>query len=235
MLNFKAMIFGVASVLLGGAAALAQPAAPSNLVAQAVRSDRVNLLFQDNSNNETGFEIEARASANPTFSSVGTVGPNVTALSVTTLNPGTTYLFRVRAVNGAGNSAYSNVASATTLTSDGPCVASPNAMCLNSDRFRVQALFLTGAGQGGEARMVKLTADSGYSWFFDSDNIEGVIKVLNGCGVNSRYWVFAAGLTNVKVLLTVTDSATASTTTYFNPQGVPFQPLQDTGAFSTCP
>lgn len=235
MMNFKAVVFGVTSALLGSAALLAQPAIPSNVVAQAVRSDRVNILFQDNSNNETAFEIEARAASSADFSSVGTVGPNVTALAVTTLNPGTTYFFRVRAVNGGGNSGYSNAATATTLSGDSPCVPDPNAMCLNGDRFRVQALFLTPVGQSGEARLVKLTSDSGYLWFFNSENIEAVVKALNGCAVNNRYWFFAGGLTDVRVMLSVTDTVSGTTATYLNPQGAAFQPIQDTSAFSTCP
>ena len=36
-------------------------------------------------------------------------------------------------------------------------------------------------------------------WFFQAENVEAVVKVLNGCGINDRYWVFAGGLTDVKV------------------------------------
>ena len=61
-----------------------------------------------------------------------------------------------------------------------------------------------------------------------------VVKAVTGCSLNSRYWVFAGGLTNVSVVTTVTDTQTGSVKTYSNPQGAPFQPIQDTGAFS-CP
>ena len=57
---------------------------------------------------------------------------------------------------------------------------------------------------------MKLTDDSGYLWFFDADNIELIVKVLDGCGVNNRYWVFAGGLTNVEVDIIVTDTPRAS-------------------------
>jgi len=235
MSSFRAMIIGLISILLPAAAALAQPAAPSNLAAQAVRSDRVNLLFQDNSGNETQFDVEARPASSATFTSVGSIGPNVTALAVNTLVQGTTYFFRVRAVGPGGNSAYSNVASATTLNNDSPCTPTATAMCLNGSRFRVQALFLTPSGQNGEASTVKLTDDSGYFWFFAASNIEAVVKVLNGCGLNTRYWVFAGGLTNVRVMMTVTDTNASVSATYVTPQGPAFQPIQDTGAFGTCP
>jgi hypothetical protein len=88
---------------------------------------------------------------------------------------------------------------------------------------------LSGAGQA-----VALTSDAGYFTFFDSANVEVLVKVLNGCGLNSRYWIFAAGLTDVNVILTVTDTQTGSVQTYTNPQGTPFQPIQDTNAFATC-
>ena len=33
-----------------------------------------------------------------------------------------------------------------------------------------------------------------------------LIKVINGCGLNQRYWVYAAATTDVEYQLTVTDS-----------------------------
>ena len=62
-----------------------------------------------------------------------------------------------------------------------------------------------------------------------------VIKVLNACPLNQRYWVFAGGLTDVKVVVTVRDSQTGKIVTYINPSGTKFQPIQDTSAFATCP
>jgi len=62
-----------------------------------------------------------------------------------------------------------------------------------------------------------------------------VIKVLNACGFNSRYWTFAGGLTDVNVVMTVTDTQTGAITIYTNPQAISFQPIQDTDAFATCP
>ena len=80
-----------------------------------------------------------------------------------------------------------------------------------------------------------LTGDTGAFWFFSPGNVEVVIKVLNGCELNSRYWTFAGGLTDVSVILTVTDTHTGIIQTYSNPQGTPFGPIQDTSAFATCP
>ena len=95
-------------------AASGVPAAPSSLSASAVSSSQINLAWVDASSNETGFKIErAPASAGP-WTQIATVGANVTSYSNTGLLPLTTYFYRVRATNAAGDSAYSNTASATT-------------------------------------------------------------------------------------------------------------------------
>jgi hypothetical protein len=108
-------------------------------------------------------------------------------------------------------------------------------LCLQDGRFQVTATYNTGTGISGNAVTVPLTSDTGYLWFFGATNVEAVVKVIDGCGLNNRYWVFAGGLTNVRVVLTVRDTATGAVKTYTNPQGKAFQPVQDTGAFATCP
>ncbi len=77
--------------------------------------------------------------------------------------------------------------------------------------------------------------NAGAFWFFDPQSIEVVFKILDGCATNGHAWVFAGGLTNVGVTLTVTDTKTGAARIYTNPAGSAFQPIQDTAAFSTCP
>jgi hypothetical protein len=117
----------------------------------------------------------------------------------------------------------------------GICVPNATTLCLSGGRFRVQATFASPQGQAGIATAVSETSDTGTFWFFTPNNLEAIVKVVNGCTFNQRYWVFAAGLTNVAVTVTVTDTATGSVRTYTNPQGTPFAPIQDTSAFATCP
>ena len=119
--------------------------------------------------------------------------------------------------------------------SDEACVANATTLCLKDSRYKVQAQWFTRDGASGAGQVIPLTSDTGAFWFFSSSNVEMVIKVLNGCGLNSRYWTFAGGLTDVNVILTVTDTQTGAVKTYINPQGTPFQPIQDTSAFATCP
>lgn len=108
------------------------------------------------------------------------------------------------------------------------------AALLQGSRFAVSAAFSSAVGDG-DARPVTLTSDTAYFWFFQDSNVELVVKVLNGCGTNNRYWVFLAGLTNVEVEITVTDTANGESRVYTSPQGATFTPELDTQAFATCP
>jgi hypothetical protein len=110
-------------------------------------------------------------------------------------------------------------------------------LCLGNSRFWVTADWAT-TTSSGHGTAVPLTPDTGYFWFFGSSNVEMVVKALDGCGITGHKWVFAGGLTNVHVTMTVTDlqtGASKAVKTYINPQGTAFQPIQDTGAFATCP
>jgi len=118
---------------------------------------------------------------------------------------------------------------------NGACVANATTLCLNDDRFRVEVGWRTAQGATGKGTGVEVTPETGLFWFFNEANTEMVIKVLDGCGSNGSYWVFSAGLTNVEVDITVTDTSSGVGKTYRNPQGTAFQPIQDTSAFSTCP
>ena len=213
------------------------PTAPSNLVATPTSSTRVDLTWQDHSNNETEFRVEMKGGpAAPSFTDIGSVPANNVGVSVSGLDPSTSYDFRVRARNASGNSGYSNTASATTFGgSTGPCVANSTTLCLNGGRFQVRGTYRTSQPASGQAQVVSLTSETGYLWFFNSVNVEAVVKVINACGFGNRYWVFAGGLTDVEVILTVTDTQTGAVKTYTNPLGTKFAPVQDTNAFATCP
>ena len=91
------------------------PAAPSDLTATAVSRNRIDLAWTDNSSNETGFRIE-RSTDGTSFSSIASVGPNVQTYRNTGLQRNRTYWYRVWANGSAGNSGYSNVATAATLS-----------------------------------------------------------------------------------------------------------------------
>lgn len=92
------------------------PLAPSGLTATAVSSTQIDLFWKDNSSNETGFKIERKAGATGSFVQVATPGATETRYSDKALPTNQTYTYRIRAANSGGNSATSNEAAATLLS-----------------------------------------------------------------------------------------------------------------------
>jgi hypothetical protein len=85
------------------------PNAPSNLTPTAVPMTTINLSWDDNSSNETWFKVERSIEGGAWTQIATTTSPSY---SNTGCTPGTYYMYRVRAYNTVGNSAYSNVVEA---------------------------------------------------------------------------------------------------------------------------
>jgi streptogramin lyase len=115
-----------------------------------------------------------------------------------------------------------------------PCPPDPRSLCLSGGRFQATATYRNPLGSGAAAAH-GLSDSSGFFTFDNPDSVELVVKVLNACSFTPNIWVFAAGLTNQEVLLTVTDTKTRDVQTYSNPLGTTFVTVTDTTAFSTCP
>ncbi len=116
------------------------------------------------------------------------------------------------------------------------CTPGPQSLCLNGGRFRVETQWRTFEGLEGSGQAVEITSDTGYFWFFEPDNVEVVVKVLDACVAPwDRFWVFAGGLTNLEVTLRVIDTVSGEVREYHNPLGTVFRPIRDTQAFATCP
>lgn len=114
------------------------------------------------------------------------------------------------------------------------CFAGPTTLCLNDGRFLVRLGWQSPFGDGlGHA--IRETDDSGTFWFFRPSNLELLVKVLDGCGVNGHYWVFFSATTDVAFALTVTDTRTGESRTYENELGMDAEPKLDTAAFAACP
>ncbi len=90
------------------------PIAPSNATATSISTSQINVAWSDNSTDETGFLVERATVATGPFTQVASLSNNATTFSAMGLSASTTYYFRVRAFNSAGNSNYTNVANATT-------------------------------------------------------------------------------------------------------------------------
>ena len=93
--------------LFGPNAALVRP--PASLTASAVSHDQIDLTWQDNAPNETGFELY-RSTPDPSgpFTRQATTGSSVTNYSDAGLTPKTQYCYKVRAFKTSGpNTSYS--------------------------------------------------------------------------------------------------------------------------------
>ncbi|MEM6705865.1 MAG: hypothetical protein AAF690_24330 [Acidobacteriota bacterium] len=145
-----------------------------------------------------------------------------------------------RAASGAVPRPASKETSSATLhtlsdrAAKAQCADANDALCLNQSRFRTTVRYTTSSGQTGAGQAIPLSADSGYFWFFDSGNVEILVKVLDACGFNQRFWVFAAGLTDLAIELEVEDTDTGQVRRYTSSVGEGFGPVIDTSAFATC-
>ncbi len=98
----------------GGGDGVSVLQAPSSLGIGVVGSSAVGLNWIDNSSDESEFKIESSLDG-VKFNQVSTAPSGSTRAVVMALQAATQYWFRVRASNGNGNSAYSNIVMATTM------------------------------------------------------------------------------------------------------------------------
>ncbi len=115
------------------------------------------------------------------------------------------------------------------------CTPTATSHCLQGGRFRVEATWDADGSSGAGQAVAGASPTAGLLWFFSPDNWELMVKVLDGCAVNQRYWVFAAGTTNVHYVLTVTDTRTGKVARYENPAGRAAAATTDVDAFDGCP
>ncbi len=115
----------------------------------------------------------------------------------------------------------------TELPPPPPCPAP----CLNG-RFSVRATYALQNGNSGTMGHNVLSANNAAFYFQDNTNLELFVKMLNACGANGTYWVFASGLTNQGIEVTIEDSLSDRTLTISNPLGRLFPSFVSTTANS---
>lgn len=90
-----------------------EPGVPTNLVATAVSSTQIDLVWMDNSTDEKGFYVYRRNGGS--YRRIAALDPNTTSYNNTGLSPGTIYWYKITAYGDAGESGSSNEASAKTM------------------------------------------------------------------------------------------------------------------------
>ena len=139
---------------------------------------------------------------------------------------------------------YSNVEAFADCDDPQPasCESSDGIVCLGDGRFRASMEWTDFSGGTGDAEQVTLSraglaksGDAGVFSFFTNENWDLVLKVLDGCELNGRYWVFSVATTDVQYELKITDTETGEVWTSFNPLGQNAPAVVDPEAFPTCP
>ncbi len=98
----------------------------------------------------------------------------------------------------------------------GPCVSGPTTLCIDDHsgdkRFKVEVHYQSALNGGisGDGSALPLSSlgvtKGGLFTFFGGDNPELMVKVVNGCGLNNHFWLYASGVTNLGLTVTVTDT-----------------------------
>jgi len=162
-------------------------------------------------------DVEHGVSAIPTLGVAGgTVSPGsdyVVIVTPTAAQVGR-YNFACTHVCGVGHGGMHGAIEVEAGTAD------PTVLTLGAGRFEVRVAWSSSSlGTTGEGQAISLTADTGAFWFFQPTNVELVVKILDGRGINGHFWIFYGALSNVEYTITVTDTVTGAVREYHNPEG----------------
>lgn len=129
-------------------------------------------------------------------------------------------------------SPFSGVTLVVTLTPAGACVPTAERLCLLGNRFQVDVAWTDqhNGGAQGTGKAIPSTDQTGYFWFFNAENTELVVKMVDGRGLNNHFWFFRGGLSDVDYTIRVTDTTTGAQRTYRNPPNS-LTSAADTSAF----
>lgn len=116
---------------------------------------------------------------------------------------------------------------ASELLPRGTCLTDGTSLCVLGGQFRIEVEWRDFEGRAGVGTAEQLTSESGHFWFFYPQNIELVVKVLDGRPVNGHFWLFYASLSNVGFTVRVFDGSGQLLKTYTNPPGT-FASVADT-------
>jgi predicted esterase len=117
------------------------------------------------------------------------------------------------------------------------CQESSERLCLHDGRFAVTVEWLDHEQRSGTGQALPdlKTEESGIFWFFTESNWELLVKVIDACSFNGRFWVISAATTDVGYRMTVQDLVGDQVAIYENDVGVRAPALLDLATLSGCP
>jgi hypothetical protein len=174
----------------------------------------------------------------------GELGPGSSTLSGVALDPAKSYTL-VTATGATGHPVlqFTNfvacTGSAAIVVGNGSMPTDGTAAEFRNGRFRVSGVWRAQTGPGtyvsGTMKYTPLgSGESGVLWTENPNDWVVLLKVLDGCAINNKFWVFYAATTNIEFTITVVDTVTNVTKSYSNPINTPAAPVTDTQAFQTC-
>ena len=197
------------------------PAAPSDLQVTPTGATSVKLAWTDRSTNEDGFEVHARLQGSR-WQTVKRLPPETESADIDGLESGGRYDFRVRAYNRDGGGSSNVVTLVLRAAEYTDCVPSASqitfahgytvSMCVEYQKDG-ETVVEDAKDYGLESR------ESGLLYFFNRDNAEVLVKVLDACAVNGYRWVFVAPVTDLAFNLYVDETSTNERWEHRNPRG----------------
>jgi len=196
--------------------------APTGLTANTISSSQINLSWTAPSNNGgsaiTGYKIAQSTNGGSTWSTlVANTGASSTTYSNTGLTAGTTYTYRVSAINSVGTSTPSVTASATTTSNTNLTVPQPPTGLTSSvvSSSQINLSWAAPSNNGGSAitgYKIERSSNGGTNWgtLISNSGSTGTTYSNTGLAANTTYTYRVSTINSVG---TSTVSNTASATT----------------------
>lgn len=201
-----------------------EPAAPANLMAMTMSSERIDLSWKDKSNNETGFAIERSVvSGSSDFTELIVVDDGTISHADTGLLADTEYWYRVRAVNDEGYSAYTSTAAARTTSvaaalpsaPDGLAAVAKYIVALDTHQIRLTWNDNSSDETGFEVQRSTTSESEGFSLIVTAAS-SATAYIDGDCDAGTQYWyrvraVNTTGASAYTAVITATPGSTTET------------------------
>lgn len=197
------------------------PAKPTNLAGTAPLYNRVNITWKDNSNNETGFEVYRKAPTDQDYRMISLSDDNITSFLDTSVVGGTTYSYRLQAVNQNGGSGYTGTINVTTPATP-PVPPVPSNITATPNSPNTVTLSFNGSGQTGFEIQRSVGDDQQFRFFQNIETTNSSVSVQDtGLYGNTPvyYKVKAIGATGSSVFSAAVMATTLNTQPQVSPLG----------------